>query len=80
VARRELDDEAYAEFLRATTAMTPQRVEITVSMGRAIREGWMATYSTVVQDLTGREPEAFDDLITRSEAPTRLGDRGHLRM
>jgi NAD(P)H dehydrogenase (quinone) len=65
VARRELDDEAYAEFLRATTGMTPQRVEITVSMGRAIREGWMATYSTVVQDLTGREPEAFDDLVTQ---------------
>ena len=65
VARRPLADAAYAEFLRATTAMTPQRVEITVSMGRAIREGWMATHSAAVRELTGREPEAFDDVVAQ---------------
>jgi NAD(P)H dehydrogenase (quinone) len=51
-----LDDDAFAEHLRATTEMSPQRVEITVSLGRAIREGWFEQLSTAVRDLTGRAP------------------------
>lgn len=63
VKRTALDDEAFAGHLRATTKMTPQRVEITVSLGRAIREGWMTQLTTAVRDLTGQEPKSWDSVL-----------------
>jgi NAD(P)H dehydrogenase (quinone) len=64
--RRSLDDESFARHLRATTTMDPQRVQITVSLGRAIREDWMARRSTAVRQLTGRDPRPWTALLQDS--------------
>jgi NAD(P)H dehydrogenase (quinone) len=64
--RRALDDETFADHLRATTTMDAQRVAITVSLGRAIREGWMARRSSAVRDLTGRDPQPWDAVLAGS--------------
>jgi NAD(P)H dehydrogenase (quinone) len=56
-------DEAFAAHLRQTTDMTEHRVQITVTLGRAIREGRMDLATTVAKDLTGRPPRPLRDVL-----------------
>jgi hypothetical protein len=43
--------------------MSEHRVQITVTLGRAIREGRMDLATSVVQDLTGRSPRPLREVL-----------------
>ena len=63
VRHESVPDDAFAAHLRRTTDMTEHRVQITVTLGRAIREGRMDLATTVVEDLTGRPPRSLRDVL-----------------
>jgi NAD(P)H dehydrogenase (quinone) len=63
IRHESVGDEAFAAHLRRTTEMTEHRVQITVTLGRAIREGRMDLATTVVEDLTGRPPRPLCDVL-----------------
>jgi NAD(P)H dehydrogenase (quinone) len=72
VRHESVPDDAFAEHLLRTTDMTEHCVQITVTLGRAIREGRMDLLTTVVADLTGRLPRPVGDVLAERRADLGL--------
>jgi len=60
-----LDDAAFIDTLLGAGGDGHARygAELVASFGRAIREGWFATCTDTVKELTGRPPKALRDLL-----------------
>lgn len=57
-----LDDDAFVAGLEAA-GLPPDVAELLASFGAAIRDGHLDQRSTVVQELTGRPPQALSELL-----------------
>ncbi|SHH54667.1 NAD(P)H dehydrogenase (quinone) [Jatrophihabitans endophyticus] len=60
----DLDDAAYAETLAGVGLPQPV-VELVVSFGRSVREGFLADVTTAVRDLGGADATSLRDLVSR---------------
>jgi NAD(P)H dehydrogenase (quinone) len=63
----ELDDDAYIAQLTKQGA-PPRFADITATLRRFIREGYLAIQSNAVKELTGREPQSVRELLVANKA------------
>ncbi len=64
-----VDDETWAAGLAQHAGMPEEVTQRYATFGRATREGFFATTSTVVEDLTGRPPQHLRELLVAGGDP-----------